>query len=144
MAKHINIGFFPSALQFFSPSRNQLCMIKVTRRCLRALDMWRKPWFLSQVPVLGAPCRRITLATDESLTGWGAVISGHPAHGLWIGRLSRGTSLPGDTGRVLSTQTLSTRPERSPCAGAPRQHSGGLLYQPPGGLRPHPLYKLVH
>ncbi len=62
-----------------------------------------KPWFLSQVPVLGAPCRRITLATDASLTSWGAVISGHPAHGLWSGRLSRGTSQPGDTGCVLST-----------------------------------------
>ncbi|KAI2661254.1 enzymatic polyprotein [Labeo rohita] len=48
--------------------------------------MWRKPWFLSQGPVLGAPCRRVTLATDASLTGWGAVMSGHPARGLWSGR----------------------------------------------------------
>ncbi|KAL0201989.1 hypothetical protein M9458_000007, partial [Cirrhinus mrigala] len=67
----------------FSPRGNPLRMIKVTRRCLRALDMWRKPWFLSQGPVLGAPCRRVTLATDASLTGWGAVMSGHPACGLW-------------------------------------------------------------
>ncbi|KAI2652402.1 Transposon Ty3-G Gag-Pol polyprotein [Labeo rohita] len=37
----------------FSPRGNPLRMIKVTRRCLRALDMWRKPWFLSQGPVLG-------------------------------------------------------------------------------------------
>ncbi|KAI2655439.1 Protein P [Labeo rohita] len=36
---------------------NPLRMIKVTRRGLRALDMWRKPWFLSQGPVLGAPCQ---------------------------------------------------------------------------------------
>ncbi len=28
--------------------RNPLRMLKVTRRCLRALDMWRKPWFLSE------------------------------------------------------------------------------------------------
>ncbi len=55
------------------------------RRCLRALDMWRKPWFLSQGPVLGAPCRRVMLAADASLTGWGAVMSGHPARGLWSG-----------------------------------------------------------
>ncbi|KAI2651801.1 Transposon Ty3-G Gag-Pol polyprotein [Labeo rohita] len=54
-----------------SPRGNLLCMIKVTRRCLRALDMWRRPWFLSQGPVLGAPCRRVMLATDASLTGWG-------------------------------------------------------------------------
>ncbi|KAI2664440.1 ORF V: Enzymatic polyprotein [Labeo rohita] len=52
----------------FSPRGNPLRMIKVTRRCLRALDMWRNPWFLSQGPVLGAPCRRVTLATDASLT----------------------------------------------------------------------------
>ena len=39
----------------FSPRGNPLRMIKVTWRCLRALDMWRKPWFLSQGPVLGAP-----------------------------------------------------------------------------------------
>ncbi len=69
----------------FSPRGNPFRMIKVTRRCLRALDMWRKPWFLSQGPVLGAPCRRVTLATDASLTGWGAVMSGHPARGLWSG-----------------------------------------------------------
>ncbi len=69
----------------FSPRGNPLRMIKVTRRCLRALDMWRQPWFLSQGPVLGAQCRRVTLATDASLTGWGAVMSGHPARGLWRG-----------------------------------------------------------
>ncbi len=28
--------------------------------------------------------------------------------------------LPGDAGRVLNTQTLSTRPERSSCVGARR------------------------
>ncbi len=28
---------------------------------------------------------RVTLATDASLTGWGAVMSGHPARGLWSG-----------------------------------------------------------
>ncbi len=38
----------------FSPRGNPLRMIKVMRRCLRALDMWRQLWFLSQGPVLGA------------------------------------------------------------------------------------------
>ncbi|KAI2645232.1 ORF V: Enzymatic polyprotein [Labeo rohita] len=69
----------------FSPRGNPLRMIKVTRRCLRALDLWRKPWFLSQGPVLGVPCRRVTLATDASLTGWGAVMNGHTARSLWSG-----------------------------------------------------------
>ncbi|KAI2645053.1 Transposon Ty3-G Gag-Pol polyprotein [Labeo rohita] len=41
---------------------NPLRMIKAT---------WRKPWFLSQGPVLGVPCRGVTLATDTSLSGWG-------------------------------------------------------------------------
>ncbi|KAL0169055.1 hypothetical protein M9458_037277, partial [Cirrhinus mrigala] len=58
----------------FCPRGNPLRMIKVTRR---------KPWFLNQGPVLGAPCRRVTLATDASLTGWGVVMSGRPAQGLW-------------------------------------------------------------
>ncbi|KAI2647029.1 Transposon Ty3-G Gag-Pol polyprotein [Labeo rohita] len=70
----------------FSQRGNPFCMIKVTRQCLRALDVWKKPWFLSQGPVLGAPCRCVTLATDASLTGWGAVMSGHPARGLWSSR----------------------------------------------------------
>ncbi len=40
--------------------------------------------------------------------------------------------LLGETGRVLSTETLSPGPKRSSCVGAHRQHNGGLLYKPPG------------
>ncbi len=40
--------------------------------------------------------------------------------------------LPGDAGRVSSTETLPPGPKRSPCFGAHRQHRGGLLHQPPG------------
>ncbi|XDV42419.1 hypothetical protein PO909_011085 [Leuciscus waleckii] len=67
----------------FSPRGNPFRTIKVTRRCLRALVMWKKPWFLSQGPVLGAPCRRKLLTTDASLTGWGAILEGRSAQGLW-------------------------------------------------------------
>ncbi len=67
----------------FSPRGNPLRMIKVTRRCLHALDMWRKPWFLSQGPVLGAPCCCVMLMMDTSLTSWGVVMNGHFACGLW-------------------------------------------------------------
>ncbi|KAL0169003.1 hypothetical protein M9458_037225, partial [Cirrhinus mrigala] len=49
----------------FSPRGNPFCMIKGL--------------------VLGVPCRHVTLATDASLTGWGTVMSGHHAHGLWSG-----------------------------------------------------------
>ncbi len=67
----------------FSPRGNPFRMIKVTRRCLRALVMWKKPWFLSQGPMLGASCRRKTLTTDASLTGWGAILEGRSGQGLW-------------------------------------------------------------
>ncbi len=53
----------------FSPRGNPFRMIKVTRRCFRALVMWNKPWFLSQGPMLRASCRRKRLTTDASLTG---------------------------------------------------------------------------
>ncbi|XDV15015.1 hypothetical protein PO909_015169 [Leuciscus waleckii] len=67
----------------FSPRGNPFRTIKVTRRCLRALVMWKKPWFLSQGPVLGAPCRRKLLTTEASLTGWGAILEGRSSQGLW-------------------------------------------------------------
>ncbi len=40
--------------------------------------------------------------------------------------------LPGDAGRVSSTETFSSRPKKSQCASTHRQHSCGFLYQPPG------------
>ncbi len=47
--------------------------------------------------------------------------------------------LPGDAGRVSSTQTLSSGPNKSPCVSTHRQHSGGFLYKPPGmsAFAPH-------
>ncbi len=65
------------------PRGNPFRMIKVTHRCFRALVMWKKPWFLSQGPVLGASCRCKMLTTDASLTGWGAILEGHLSQGLW-------------------------------------------------------------
>ncbi|KAI2647309.1 Transposon Ty3-G Gag-Pol polyprotein [Labeo rohita] len=124
----------------FSLRGNPLRMIKVTRRGLRALDMWKKPWFLNQGPTLGVPCRRVTLATDASLTGWGG---GHE----WSPRprsLDESSSqlahqLPRDAGCISSAEVLPPRPQRSPCAGSHRQHSGGLLHQPPGRSAVAPL-----
>ncbi len=78
----------------FSPRGNPLCMIKVTRRCLCALDMWRQLWFLSQGLGLGAPCRSVTLATDASLTGWGAVMKMATLPAVCgVVAISRGTSI---------------------------------------------------
>ncbi|KAI2646170.1 ORF V: Enzymatic polyprotein [Labeo rohita] len=107
--------------------------------------MWRKPWFLSQGPVLGAPCRRVTLATDASLTGWGAVMSGHPARGLWSGRqltwhinclemlaVFRALKhfLPDLRDRHVLVRTDNT--------------SVVSYINHQGGLRSRPLYKLAH
>ncbi len=66
----------------FSPRGNPFHMIKVMRRCLHALVMWKKPWFLSQGPVLGASFSHKMLTADASLTGWGA-IEGRSSQGLW-------------------------------------------------------------
>ncbi|KAL0163648.1 hypothetical protein M9458_039401, partial [Cirrhinus mrigala] len=115
----------------FSPRGNPLRMIKVTRRCLRALDMWRKPWFLNQGPVLGVPCRHITLATDASLTGWEAVMSGRPALGLW---------------HINCLEMLAVYralkyflPDLRDCHVLVRTDNTVV-----GGLRSRPLYKLAH
>lgn len=35
--------------------------------------------------VLGSLCHRKTLTADASLMGWGAVLDGHSARGLWTG-----------------------------------------------------------
>ncbi len=120
----------------FSPRGNPLCMIKVMRRCLRALDMWRKPWFLSQGPVLGAPCRRVTLATDASLTGWGAVMSGH--HLTWhincLEMLAVFRALKHFLPELRDRHVLV------------RTNNTAVVFyiNHQGGLRSHPLYKLVH
>ncbi|KAI2647949.1 Transposon Ty3-G Gag-Pol polyprotein [Labeo rohita] len=129
----------------FSPRGNPFCMIKVTRQCLRALDMWKKPWFLSQGLVLGAPCRRVMLATDASLTGWGAVMSGHPARGLWSSRHL--------TWHINCLEMLAVfralkhfLPDLIGHHVLVRTDSTAVVYyiNHQGGLRLRPLYKLAH
>ncbi len=118
---------------------------KPMRRCLRALDMWRKHWFLSQGPVLGAPCRRVTLATDASLTGWGAVMSGHPARCLWSGHHL--------TWHINCLEMLAVFRALKHFLPDLRNHNvlvctdntavvSYINHQ--GGLRSRPLYKLAH
>ncbi|KAI2653820.1 ORF V: Enzymatic polyprotein [Labeo rohita] len=129
----------------FSPRGNPLRMIKVTRRCLRALDMWRKPRFLPQGPVLGAPCRRVTLATDASLTGWGAVMSDQPARGLWSGHQL--------TWHINCLEMLAVfralkhfLPDLRDRHVLVRTDSTAVVsyINHQGGLRSRPLYKLAH
>ncbi len=129
----------------FSPRWNPLRMIKVTRRCLRALDMWRKPWLLSQGLVLGTPCRRVTLTSDASLTGWGAVMSGHPARGLWSGRhLTRHINCLEMLAmfRALKHFLPDLRNHHVLVCTDNTAVVSYINHQ--GGLRSRPLYKLVH
>ncbi len=118
----------------FSPRSNLFHKIKVTRRCFRALDMWKKPWFLSQGPMFWAPCCCVMLMTDASLTGWGG---GHewPLRPGSVGRSPSHVAhqLPGDAGSISSIERLSPRPERPTYASTHRQYIGGLLHQPPRG-----------
>ncbi|KAI2651171.1 Transposon Ty3-G Gag-Pol polyprotein [Labeo rohita] len=129
----------------FSPRGNPFRMIKVTRRGLRTLDMWRKPWFLNQGPVLGAPCRRVSLATDASLTGWGAVMSGRSARGLWSGRHL--------SWHINCLEILAVfralkyfLPDLKDRHVLVRTDSTAVVYyiNHQGGLRSRPLYKLAH
>ncbi len=129
----------------FSPRGNPLRTIKVTRRCLRALDMWRKPWFLSQGPVLGAPCRCVTLATDTSLTGWGAVMSGHPARGLWIGCHLKWHINCLEMLAVFRALKHFLPDLRDRHVLVRTDNTAVVFYiNHQGGLRSHPLYKLAH
>ncbi len=73
--------------QGFHPRANPQRQIRVTRQGLRTLSMWFRPRFLTLGPTLGPCCRRKMLTTDASLTGWGAVLDGRPAQGIWRGHL---------------------------------------------------------
>ncbi len=92
----------------FSPRGNTLCMIKVTQRCLCALDMWRKPLVLVSGPGAGSslsPCNANDGCIPHRLGSsheWPPCVRSvewspsHVAH-----------QLPGDAGCVSSTQTIS-------------------------------------
>ncbi len=114
-------------------------MIKVTRRCLRALEMWKKPWFLSQGSVLAQN------AHDGRLPhGLG---SGHewPLYPRSVGRSPSQLAhqLPVDAGRTSSIEAFSPRPERPSRARSHRQYIGGLLDHRQGVCARAPLYRLV-
>ncbi|KAI2656770.1 Transposon Ty3-G Gag-Pol polyprotein [Labeo rohita] len=83
------------------------------------------PDFGSSLP----PCN----ASDRCIPHW--VGGGHewsPRPRSVDGSSSRlAHQLPRDAGRISSAEIFSSRPQKSPCAGSHRQHSGGLLHQPP-------------
>ncbi len=144
----IPVGLYVRPLQWwlrpkgFSPRGNPFRMIKVMRRCLRALVMRKKPWFLSQGPMLEASCRRKMLTTDASLRGWGAILEGCSSQGLWkdhhlswhINRLEM-------LAVFLALKNFLADLRGHHVLSSLRQHIGGLLHKSPG--RSHPLCKLA-
>ncbi len=104
-------------------------IIKVTRRCLRVLIMWKKPWFLSQGPMLGASCRRKMLTTDFPRS-----LCSRESWREFAGTGFYYFSLP-----AMAVQSMVPRyniPSRRAASGAPCQEgtsvpSGGLEISPP-------------
>ncbi len=107
----------------------------LSRRCLRALVMWKKPWFLSQGPMLGASCRRKKL-NDRCLPhGLGSDLRGMLESRSVEGPSSLMAHQPsGDVGCISCSQELLSRSQGPPCACLLRQHIGGLLHKSPGGF----------
>ncbi|KAI2646979.1 CinA-like protein [Labeo rohita] len=82
-------------------------MIKVTRLASRALDMWEETLVPVQGPVLSSWSPRN--ASDGCISHVG------PAGSVERSALLLAHQLPGDAGRVSSSETLSPRPNRPPC-----------------------------
>ncbi len=60
-----------------------LPLLKVSGACFHARLVWRDPSFILSV---GLICHRQMITTDTSLSGWGAVLEGRPAYGVWSGK----------------------------------------------------------
>ena len=65
------------------PVKDRNKSLLITSRCLRARHWWNTPQNLSRGVQLGRVCRREVLTTDASLSGWGAVLNGVGAQGVW-------------------------------------------------------------
>ena len=124
----------------FHPRANPQRQIRVTRQGLRTLSMWFRPRFLTLGPTLGPCCHREMLMTDASLMGWGAVLDGRPAQGIWRGHLLElAHQLPRNEDCISGPEILPPAVERLPCPSAGRQHIGSLLHRSPGQTAVAPL-----
>ncbi len=113
----------------FSPRGNPLRMIKVTRPCLRHVET---TLVLVSGPGVGSSVSPRNASDGRVPHRLGSGHEWPPCPRSVEGSASRLAHQPaGDAGRVSGSETLSPRPKKSPCVGAHRQHSGGLLHQPP-------------
>ncbi|XDV37990.1 hypothetical protein PO909_007490 [Leuciscus waleckii] len=123
----------------FSLKGNPFHMIRVTRRCLRSLSMWKKAWFLSQGPVLGASCRR-KKRFDRRLPHGLVRSHGQPIYDRPMAGPSffLAHKLPGNVGGVPGSEELPAGPQRSSCPREVRQYVSGGLYKPSRGSEVSP------
>lgn len=56
---------------------------------MSALRPWMEPAALVPGVPLGAVTSRVTMTTDASLSGWGAVMSGRTIKGTWNPRMAQ-------------------------------------------------------
>ncbi len=71
----------------FHPEPNPQRQIRVMYQGICTLSMWFRPRCLTLGPTLGMCCHRKMLTTHTSFTGWGVVLDGHPAQGIWRSHL---------------------------------------------------------
>ncbi len=103
-------------------------MIEVTRRCLRALEMWKKPWFHVGSFVLSqdANDRCLPHRLGSNLRGTIESRSVEGPSSLMAHQPS------GDVRCISCSQEFPNRSQGPPCACPLRQHIGGLLHKSPG------------
>ncbi|XP_053195327.1 LOW QUALITY PROTEIN: uncharacterized protein LOC128379724 [Scomber japonicus] len=65
------------------PHEDGLRAILVSAICLPALAWWTTALGLREGVPLGPVCSRVTITTDASKEGWGALWATHPVRGLW-------------------------------------------------------------
>ncbi|KAI2666499.1 ORF V: Enzymatic polyprotein [Labeo rohita] len=122
----------------FSPRGNPFRMIKVMQRCLRALDMWKKPGVRSSLsPRNGSDgCVSHRLGCGHEWPPRPRSVEQSPSH--------LAHQLPGDAGRVSSLKHFL--PDLIGCHVLVHTDNTAVVYyiNHQGGLRSHPLYKLAH
>ncbi len=80
LGHHITVSTFRRLLGLMAAR-----LIRVSRSFFHTLLIWRDTTFLQSGVRMGAVHHRHMVVTDASLTGWGAVFEGRPAHSVWTG-----------------------------------------------------------
>ncbi len=97
------------------------------------------PFYVVQTSVsdFGSHSRSVLSSQDANDRrfphGWGAVLDGRPAQGIWRGHLLEWhINWPRNDGSISVPEILPPAVERLPCPSAGGQHGGSLLHKSPG------------